>query len=215
MRYAISGIPLGVINALLVWDGTINRFRGALLILCYVAFVGIIWTLERRPPALGELEEFSQPDGGQSKSRHALIWVLVGVAGMVIGATVLVEAVRRIAHIEAAETQFGLTIVGFATGFELVVLTWRAAKRGAPDAAVAAVIGSFSYNVTMTLGTAAVARPLLLNKISPIHVPLVAMLVSLGVVVILATRRGRLSRIDGIFLLCLYPAFVALVFHRF
>jgi cation:H+ antiporter len=215
MLYAMSGLPLGIISVLLVWNGRVDRVEGTFLILCYVAFVAIIWILERRPPALGEIGEINHSDEGQGKSPHALVWVLLGVASMVIGATLVVEAVRRIAHVEAAQTQVGLTIVGFATGFELVVLAWRAAKRGAPDAAVAAVVGSFSYNVTMTLGTAALARPLLLKDTSAVHLPLVAMIVSLAVVVVLATRRRQLSRIEGILLLCLYPAFVILVFHRF
>jgi cation:H+ antiporter len=46
-------------------------------------------------------------------------------------------------------------VVGFATAFELVVLAWSAARRGATEAVVAAVVGSYAYNATMTLGASA------------------------------------------------------------
>jgi hypothetical protein len=46
--------------------------------------------------------------------------------------------------------------VGFATAFELVVLAWSASRRGITDAVVAGVVGSFAYNLTMSLGAGAV-----------------------------------------------------------
>jgi len=130
---------------------------------------------------------------------------------MAIGATLLVEAVQRISGVEATQTRLGLTLVGFATGFELVVLAWSAARRGISEAVVAGVIGSFAYNVTMTLGAGALARPLVLAAAATLHLPLLVMVGSLAVVVLLATRRGQLGRLEGGVLLTLYPAFVALV----
>lgn len=109
------------------------------------------------------------------------------------GATLLVEAVRRISHIESTQTKLGLTIVGFATGFELVVLAWSASRRGMSEAVVAGVVGSFAYNVTMTLGAAALAHPLVLQDVHQLHVPLLAMLVSL---VLIDLRRHTAKGFD-------------------
>jgi hypothetical protein len=39
------------------------------------------------------------------------------------GSVLLVEAVRQITDIEETQTQLGLTLVGFATAFELVCLS--------------------------------------------------------------------------------------------
>jgi cation:H+ antiporter len=77
--------------------------------------------------------------------------VLAGVVAMALGGWLLVEAVIRITGIEETQTKFGLTLVGFATAFELVVLAWSTSRRGASQAAVAGVVGSFAYNMTMTL----------------------------------------------------------------
>jgi len=107
-----------------------------------------------------------------------------------------------------------LTIVGFATGFELVVLAWSASRRGASEIVVAGVVGSFAYNMTMTLGAAALARPLALADTASLHRPLIAMIASFAVVVILALVRGRISRLAGCLLLAAYPLTVYFAFIR-
>lgn len=127
------------------------------------------------------------------------------------GATLLVEAVQQLTGVEATQTRLGLTLVGFATGFELVVLAWSAARRGISEAVVAGVVGSFAYNVTMTLGAGALARPLVLTDTAVLHAPLLLMIGSLALVTLLAARRRQLGRAEGVILLTAYPAYVAYV----
>jgi cation:H+ antiporter len=110
---------------------------------------------------------------------------------------VLVEAVRRLSGIEETQTKLGLTVVGFATAFELVVLAVSAARRGMPETVLASVVGSFAYNVTMTLGAGALARPLQVLAADQLHLPLLAMLGALVAVLALALPTGRLTRPAG------------------
>jgi cation:H+ antiporter len=102
-----------------------------------------------------------------------------------------------------------LTVVGFATAFELVVLAWSASRRGAGEAVIAAVTGSFAYNATMTLGAAALVRPLAVGDASRLHLPAVVMVGVLGAVLALGWVTGRLGRAAGGALIACYPAFVA------
>ncbi|MCU1376675.1 MAG: Ca2+/Na+ antiporter, partial [Actinomycetia bacterium] len=125
-------------------------------------------------------------------------------------AMALVEGIRRISDVESTQRGLGLVVVGFATGFELVVLAWSAARRGITSAVVAGVIGSFTYNVTMTLGAGALARPLRVSDAAALHLPWVLMLVALAVPLLLSLR-GHLDRRAGWVLLACYPAFVAWV----
>ena len=92
-----------------------------------------------------------------------------------------------------------------------MVLAWSAARRGISEAVVAGVVGSFAYNATMTLGAGALARPLVLADAAVLHLPVLAMLAALTIVILLASRRGQLGRSEGGLLLALYPVFVALV----
>lgn len=92
---------------------------------------------------VGELAEVQERRDSPQRVGSDLLFVLLGIAAMTGGAMLLVEAVRRISHIEATQTKLGLTIVGFATGFELVVLAWSASRRAMSEAVVAGVVGSF------------------------------------------------------------------------
>ena len=129
---------------------------------------------------------------------------------MAVGALALVEGVRNLSGVEATQTKLGLTVVGFSTAFELVVLAWSSARRGISEAVVAAVVGSYAYNATMTLGAGALARPLHIADASSLHFGWIAMLVAL-ISVLIAARGGTIGRSRGIALLLMYPVFVAVV----
>jgi cation:H+ antiporter len=122
------------------------------------------------------------------------VLVVLGIAAMAIGASALVEGIRRITDIESAQTKLGLVVVGFATAFELVVLAWSAARRGVTAAVVAGVIGSFTYTTTMTLGAGALASPLRVTDAAQLHGPWVMMLSALALVIALSLRRHSLAR---------------------
>jgi cation:H+ antiporter len=211
LRYGLLALPLGVLAVAFAWDGRVGRAEGALLVAGYVAYVAGIWLAERRPPALGETAELEEAAESSPRGRlgRELAVVLAGLVAMVVGATLLVDGVRDLVDAEADQARISLTIVGFATGFELVVLAWSSARRGITEAVVAGVVGSFAYNATMTLGVAAVVRPLQVVDAGLLHPPLVAMLLSLGVVLVLAVRRRSLGRGEGVLLLALYPVYVA------
>ena len=210
--YALLAIPTGVAAAALAWDGQVERGEGLLLVSAYVAYVALIWWRERRPPALGETDELAQAQAentrGQGRVGLELLAVVGGVVALAIGAILVVEAVRRLTDVESSQTVLGQTIVGFATAFELVVLAWSSARHGVSEAVVAAVVGSFAYNSTMTLGAGALARPLRLEDADLLHLPWVVMLAALALVVALGWRPRRLDRRRGIVLLAAYPVVV-------
>ena len=211
--YALLALPAGVVAVVFAWDGAVGRLEGSILVLAYAAYVALIWVRERRPPSLGETSELDEAaESAESGSRvgREFLLVLVGTAAIVVGAGLLVEAVRGFTDIEADQTRLSLTVVGFATAFELVVLAWSSARRGITDAVVAAVVGSYAYNATMTLGAAAIITPLQIADASLIHLPMIGMLLALIAVLALSLRTGRLTRTDAAILLTGYAAFVTI-----
>jgi cation:H+ antiporter len=219
-RYAVLGLPLGVVATAVAWDGRVGRLEGGLLVLLYGAYVGLIWRAEKEPPALGEIGELveardaERTGGGRGRVGRELAFVVFGVVAMAVGASVLVEAVRRLSGIEATQARLSYTLVGFATGFELVVLAWSSARRGIGEAAVAGVVGSFAYNATMTLGAGALARPMQLTDAELLRVPWLAMVAALAFVVVLGWRPGRIDRRRGVLLLVAYPVVLAALLMR-
>jgi cation:H+ antiporter len=69
-------------------------------------------------------------------------------------------------------------------------------------------MGSFVYNVTMTLGAAAVVRPLTVLDATLLHFPLIMMLGSLSFVLILAAPNRQLGKVRGVVLLVSYLVFL-------
>ncbi len=216
-RYGLAALPVGVVCAIVAWGGQVSRLEGLGLMGLYVAYVAVIWALEGQPPELGEtaeLDEAKQKAATTTTRRRIgrdLVMIIAGVAAMAVGATVLVEAIRHLAHAENSQTTLSVTLVGFATAFELVVLAWSASRRGAPEAVVAAVVGSFAYNATMTLGASALARPLSISDPASLHLPLVAMIIALAIVLALSWHRQSLGRPSGVLLMVCYPVFVVAV----
>lgn len=215
LRYGALGLPVGAAAVTFAWDGRVGRGEGAILVLGYIAYVAAIWTAERQPPVLGETAELDEATealdlGRVTRVGRELVMVVVGLGAMVVGAALLVDGVRDLVDAEADQVRVSLTIVGFATGFELVVLAWSAARRGISEAVVAGVIGSYAYNTTMTLGATALVKPLGIEDADLLHLPMIAMLAALAGVLLLGVRRRTLTRIDGIAMLAAYPAFVAL-----
>lgn len=215
--YGLLGLPVGAVCAVLAWGGSVGRLGGLLLVVLYVAYVAVIWRVEGSPPVLGEASEIEDArerttkDLGRRRVGKDLAFILAGVVAMSVGATALVEGIRHLASADASQTQISLTIVGFATAFELVVLAVSASRRGATEVVVAAVVGSFAYNATMTLGASALARPLQITGADRLHVPLLFMLGSLALAILLGSILGTIGRSGGILLLACYPVFVVAV----
>ncbi len=217
MRYALFGLPMGIIASALIWDGKVNRWQGLLLVSMYVLYVAMIWWVERQPPSLGETKELTeaaeklhkqQAQGINHRIGKDLLVVLVGLAAIVIGSVLLVESVRQIAQVEETQTKLGLTLLGFATSFELITLAWSTARRGATEATVAGVVGSFTYNMTMGLGAAAFVRPLRILDAQQLHFPIVVMLASLTLAIALAWKQGYLGKTAGKILIAAYLLFI-------
>jgi cation:H+ antiporter len=207
-RYAIGGLAAGLLAAGLMWDGEIGRVEGALLVAAYVAFIIAIWIGERRPPAIGEAGELDEALGEGGRVGVDLVWVLAGLAALTAGSIVLVEGVRQITDIEQTQTRLGLTVVGFATAFELVVLAWSASRHGITEAVIAGVVGSYAYNMTMSLGVGALVAPISLSDGALLHAPVVVMLALMAVAILLAVRDDELDRRDAVVLVLGYPVFV-------
>ena len=153
----------------------------------------------------GELDEEIDPTGRVGRD---LGYVLVGLVALTIGSIALVEGVRRLTDVEATQTRLGLTIVGFATAFELVVLAFSASRHGITEAVVAGVIGSYAYNMTMSLGAGAIVAPIGIADATLLHVPMILTLGLLAVVIVLALRNGTLGRRESIVLFAGYPIFL-------
>jgi cation:H+ antiporter len=187
------------------------------LVLIYLAIVGLIWRRERRPPAFGEAAELADADeddeqaaGNQRRGSRALLLMVAGLILMVVGGRLAVSGAERIiGSLGLRESVVGLTFVALATTAELFALVWAAARRGVEELALAGVLGSAIYNSTATLGAASLVRPLPGTGIgwqAWLAAALPAALAAWGIVF------KRIGRPAALLLVAVYAGYLALTF---
>jgi len=236
-QYAMLSAVAGGLAVLALLSGTVGRLEGGGLVAAYVGLVALVWWREKEPPALGELAEIAEifehrahgddhGDGDHGDGDHgdgdggdddrsarrtpaaSLALAGPGIALMVGGGDLAVRgAVRIVESLGREDSAIGLTVLALATTAELFALVLTAARHAVPEIAVAGVVGSAAYNATATLGTAALARPLVVEGVLAASV--VAAVLPLTVLAL--APRGRLGRPAGAVLCAAYVVYVVLV----
>lgn len=163
-------IMLGVSLYLLVlsFNSTLGRIEGATLFAGIIAYTFINYYLakkETRDVAGGEVAaaiESELEEIGYIASRpKQILFVIVGIAGVVGGAQMVVEsAVYIMTELGVSEKFIGLTIVAFGTSLPELATSVVAAMRGEMDISIGNLVGSNVFNIMSVLGAASLVRPI-------------------------------------------------------
>ncbi len=146
-----------------------------------------------------------------------IIWLLVGLGLIVLGADWLVEGASSIAR-RAGVSEFviGLTIVGFGTSCPELVVSLTGALDGNADIAVGNVVGSNIFNVLFILGLTALLCPVTMTEGNRKKDIPVALLVTVLLLVVGLNRTlwgigpaDSLSRWEGALFLAIFAAYIA------
>lgn len=212
-QYLVGAALLGAAAAVAV-PGDVGRLGGAVLVLVYVGAVAFVWIRERQPPAIGELAELEEEEEGETAEGRprwvGLAAAVAGIAVMALGGWVAVLGAENLVEaFGATQAVVGLSFVGLATSAELFALAVSAHRHDLSELAVAGVAGSAGYNATITLGGAALARPIATAGISGAAV--LAAVLPL-VILVLGGRRGRLTRAGAGVLIVVYVAYIAVLY---
>ena len=171
-----------------------------------------------RESVSGPAEPRPDPEPGRGQgtgdSGRPLLIVLLGAVGMVLGGALAVRgADGLVAGLGLRESVVGLTLLGLATSAEMVALVWSARRRGLSELVVAGAVGAAAYNATVTLGLAAVVRPLGLGR-GNVILDVAAATALLPLVLVVAGRWGVLPRAGGALLVAAYVLVVGLLLAR-
>lgn len=196
---------------LLLVDGILGRWEGALFVTGLLLYLGLtLWQESRRERSGEELTLQVQA----SASRHGLLstsQILGGLALLVAGGHLVVTgAVGVAATMGISEAVIGLTVVAVGTSLPELSTTVVAAVRRQGDIAVGNVVGSNLFNVLGILGITALVTPLSLGALGWLD-----LLVMLGLILllwVLLILRGGLRRLDGVILLSCYLIYSASLF---
>ena len=141
-----------------------------------------------------------------------VVLVVVGLAGLYLGGELLVRSASSLARaLGIAPMVIGLTVVAFGTSAPELAATLVAALRGAPELAIANVVGSNIANIGLILGLTALAYPLAAG-VSFLRREVPWMLAA-TVLVMPLLFDGRLGRIEGLVLWAALAVFLVAAFR--
>jgi cation:H+ antiporter len=145
------------------WMGPIEHWQGVVLLFVLVVFlVRAYWRDSHDGGLSAEIhrEEIKEFEGLKSLR---VIWMAVfaGLAGLVLGADLLVSGGVEVARVHGvAEEVIGLTVLAIGTSLPELAASVVAALRGHTDVALGNVVGSNLFNILAVIGTVAVVTPL-------------------------------------------------------
>ena len=195
--------------------GTFPRWLGFVMLIVFVIYMFMtVRNGLKNPDAAGEEEEES------SKPKalwQELLLLIIGAAIIAVGADLLVEHGQVIAlGLGVPETVVALLFVALGTSLPELVTTITSLKKGRASLGVGNVIGANIFNLVLVSGVAVSLAPfdvpveneLLntgLNLSLVFDIPL--MLGVMSLMIFPALLNKKLSRWQGIVLLCIYVAF--------
>ena len=194
--------------------GTFPRWMGFVMLTIFVVYMVLtVRNGMKNPDAAEEEEEESK----ERKLWQELLLLVVGAAVIAVGADLLVEHGQVIAiGLGVPETVVALLFVALGTSLPELVTTITSLKKGRASLGVGNVIGANVFNLVLVSGVAVSLAPfdvpcenLLLN--TGMNLSLVfdipVMLGVMSLMIFPALIGKKLSRWQGIALLCIYAAF--------
>lgn len=192
-----------VLFSAFVIDNSLAQWEGFVLLAAMVVAAVIV---AHSPADAGGV---GPPVEGGDRLRRTLIRVVVGLAGVLAGAQLMVSgAVDIAAEFGASEAFIGLSIVALGTSLPELATTVVSARRGSVDLVVGNVVGSNIFN---SLGVAGLAGIVGSGEIEEsVVLPVAAMLAVSSFVVIWGVARRPFSRSVGTILIGSYAVLLVL-----
>lgn len=183
----------------------VSRLEGVILMGCMVIYMMYLLRLAKRGSIDNEeLDEFAK----KSSMAKLIFLVIIGVAAIVWGSDIAVNAATAIARIFGMSERFiGLTIVALGTSLPELVTSVTAALKGNCDIAVGNIVGSNLFNIMFVVGITAIITPVVYAPAFKIDSA-----VAVGAVVLLwlcVLRKQTLNRLHGIIMLLCYGGYFA------
>jgi cation:H+ antiporter len=202
----------------MVFDGTLDRSEGIVLLVLFAIYTVFAYTTRRRSsdddPALEELAEIEEVVSGKGLG-VLMLWFGIGLVGVLLASHYIVESCVAIAsHLGVSEAVISLTIVAIGTSLPEIATAVTAARKGHGEIAVGNILGADVLNVCWIAGASATVNPLVVEP-KVVHFSFPTMLIIVGTMLVLMRTGHRLTRGNGILLLILYAAYLGLMAKLF
>lgn len=201
----VVGVTL--LSFLLVIDGELGFYDGLILLLLLFVVLFYMWKVASRgaDEILAAEVEAEMPD--EMPTSKAVMWLILGLAGLLIASKLLVWGATGIAvALGVSDLIIGLTIVALGTSLPELAASIASALKNEPDLAIGNVLGSNLYNLMAVLSIPGLVAPgpiaaEVLTRDMPV---MLALTLAIGGVAYSMKGTHQISRFSGILLLLAY-----------
>lgn len=169
-RQALIATGVSILPIVFLLLREVSRLEGVLLLAVFVAYTIFLLRIDRDAIKRMEALEADDDDNDDAEEEQhtcpRFTWkpallTAGGLAAMAIGGPAIVQGALNLAQIAGlGEGVVGATIVSLGTGAEMIALGISAARKKQSDVLVGGILGSFAYNLLVTLGLAATIHPI-------------------------------------------------------
>lgn len=187
--------------------GGISRWEALIFIILFAVYILITVrsAIKNRQTQQEEIEDMS--------GIKCAVYILGGIAAVVIGGQLVVNSAREIAlFCGMSETLVGLTIVAIGTSLPELVTSIVASSKGQNGMAVGNVVGSNIFNILLILGVSSFIHPISAGMFSLIDICI--LLVMNVCVFIFAITGKKINRYEGAAMVLMYVAYTAYAIIR-
>ena len=198
--------------------GKFTRPMGLVMLALFVAYMAANVAQMKRAPAPAEgPAETAEAEMTMAKT---LVLLVAGAVLIAVGADLLVDNGTRIAQeLGVPESVIALTFVALGTSLPELVTAITSLVKGCSDLSLGNIVGANVFNLVLVSGMSVTIAPFTIPQSSTLFgvnsslvLDLPVMLAVMVIMCLPALLRGKLSRAQGVGLLCLYAAFCAIQF---
>lgn len=196
--------------------GKFTRPLGFIMLAVFIAYmVANVLQMKKAPD-----EQHGEEEAELMPMAKTLLLLVVGAALIAVGADLLVDNGTLIAQaLGVPESVIALTFVALGTSLPELVTAITSLVKGHSDLSLGNIIGANVFNLVLVSGVSVTLAPftipqssVLFGVNSSLVLDLPVMLLVMLIMVVPALVRGKLSRVQGIVLLCIYAAFCTVQF---
>ena len=208
-------LAVSLLTVSLFFDSHLSRIDGFVLMTGLVLVMVWLVRLGIRSSASDSMTaEYEAEIPRDMSMRTAVMWLIVGLATLLLGAEFMVDGALQIAlALGVTELVFGIIVVAIATSLPELAVSLVSALKGEYGLALGNIVGSNTFNSLAVIGIAGIIEPAVLPpSVLSLHIfVLVAFTLVLFAMTYDYEGKGHISRLEGIALLIAYLAYVGYV----
>jgi cation:H+ antiporter len=203
-------------------DYGLNTVGGFILLLFFAGYLYHLFRMSVSDKKKSRAQEQVVIESRPLEYVKSSAMTLGGIAGVIFGGSFVVDNAVIIAQSWGiSETLISVTIVALGTSLPEIVVSVMAVRKNHWDMALGNILGSNLFNILFVLGTTAAIKPMEFSAFHSMVLP--DIMIALGITlllffIVIQKKRSRSalwkSRIQGLFLLLAYAAYIAFAILR-